>query len=470
VQKFSEVIDLWHHARTPLINGTELSYWTSQDPQVIPRHDVKYLQSSELVPTYSGVLDPATTTFLPTKYAPLQQGNFTYDGDSMASPGYQHPIGLLPNHDVAYLVCADPCPAYQGVVRNGYSAGRYPIHYRDEKTLRPLRFSEYPSLVIGDGCGFKDNGASSGGTTPVCSGGGRSWDTAHSPSVGYMAYLLTGRWYFMEEVQFAATTNFLGLTNTEIMRGFSAGIFHPVAGAFQTRAAAWTVRTLIQALTVTPDDDSTLRNEFKNSWEANINYYYSRYIAQPNNPFGFVAPAEEYDARGLGAGAAWQQDFITAVWGYAVSLNLPVSTANVQKTAEFFQWKARSVVGRLGVQGEFWYVNGAPYVMSFSPSSNPDYAGGKGPWYSNWTEIYNATYATPFDWQSKTEGVLAAEYTIDSWARSMWGNTQPAISYAVRHRVPGASAAYDRMTHASNWKELASYFNASPVWSVKPAR
>ena len=38
--------------------------------------------------------------------------------------------------------------APQSVVRNGYSAGRWEIHYRDENSNRPLRFSQYPNLTM----------------------------------------------------------------------------------------------------------------------------------------------------------------------------------------------------------------------------------------------------------------------------------------------------------------------------------
>jgi hypothetical protein len=44
----------------------------------------------------------------------------------------------------------------------------------------------------------------------------------------------------------------------------------------------------------------------------------------------------------------------------------------------------------------------------------------------------------------------------------------PAIAYAVHHNVPGALAAYNRMTGASNWSQLTADFSKAPVWSVVP--
>jgi hypothetical protein len=465
----SALIDLKHHQRTPLVTGTALSYWLGADPAIRPNHDKAYLQSSELVPSYQSQVanDAIVLTGLVTSFTPLQPGNFNYDGDSMAGPGYQDPIGLLPQHDVLYLV-SESDRAYAAVVRNGYSAGRWATHYRDETTQRPLRFSSYPTLAIPDSQGFKDTGGSTNGsyTPPTTGGNPPQWDVAHSPSVGYAAYLLTGRWYFMEEVQFATTANYLGHGDNDLLRSGSKGLVQTAVQAWQTRACAWDWRARVQALCVTPDSDTALRNEFIASVEANIEHFHGRYVARPNNPYGWILPGETYNDS-LQQGAAWQQDFATAAFGYALSLNLPISAASSTKLNAFFQWKARSVVMRLGTKDGFWYVNGAPYVMVISPVAFPDYANGTGPWLANDAAVYAATYAVAPAWLSTTEGKLAADDFPGE--RSMWGNLMPAIAYAVRHGVPGAQAAYARVQSASNWKDLRAAFNQRPVWAVQPA-
>lgn len=469
-QRFSAIIDLKHHQRTPLISGSALSYWLNGDANVVPAHNKAYLQATELVPSYLAKV--ANTAFAATSlvsaYQPLQAGNFRYDQDNMASSGYQDPIGLLPQHDVLYLT-SDAPEAYAAVVRNGFSAGRYGIHYRDETTNRPLRFSSYPTLNIGNNQGFKDNGGSTTGQyTPAPTGGNPpGWDVAHSPSVGYMAYLVTGRWYFMEEVQFAATANYLGNGDNTALRTGSKGLVQTAAGAWQTRSAAWDWRAKVQALSVTPDNDTLLRSEFIASVEANIEHFHGRYVAQKNNPYGWIRPGESYDGT-LRPGAPWQQDFVTAAFGYAVSLGLPVSSTASDKLAAFFQWKARSAVMRLGTKDGFWYVNGAPYEVSISPAAVPNYENGTGPWYASDAEVYAASYAKVPAWLGKTEGVLAGEFMPG--ADAMWGNLMPAIAYAVRHGVPGAQEAYTRLVSASNWGALREAFNTRPVWSVQPAK
>jgi len=468
-QRMSAAIDLKHHQRTPLISGTALSYWLGNDPGVIARQDAAYLQSTELVPSYqaSVAANAAVLQTLASSYTPLQAGNLNYDGDAMAAPGYQDPIGLLPQHDVLFLV-ADVPMAYKALVRNGFSAGRYGIHYRDETTFRPLRFSTYPTLNIRGSQGFKDTGGSTNGKyTPVATGGNPpQWDVAHSPSVGFVAYLATGLFYFMEEVQFATTANYLGNGDNAVLRTGSKGLVQSCPGAWQTRSCAWDWRARVQALCVTPDDDTLLRAELIASVEANIDHFHGRYVAQANNPFGWIKPGEAYDSAGQ-KGAPWQQDFVTAAFGYSLALDLPVASASAAKLAAFFAWKAKSAVMRLGTRDGFWFINAVPYTMTISPGTWPNYDTGAGPWHATELAAYQASYAVAPAWMGSTEGKLAGE--IMPGERALWGNLMPAIAYAVRHNVPGALAAYQRLQGASNWNTLRAAFNERPVWAVKPA-
>lgn len=480
-QRFNAAIALQHHQRTPLVAGAALSHWLGTDPQLLVRHDTLHLQATELVPSYRAVVaeTSAAVTGLVTAYTPLQQGNFDYSADNMASAGYQSAIGLLPQHDVLYLTSGS-ANAYAAVVRNGYSAGRYALHYRDETTQRPPAFSAYPTLVLAQsGSGMKDTGASTSGSyTPSTTGGtGPGWDTAHAPSVGFLPYLLTGRFYFMEETQFCATTSHFNVTDWA-RAGGNRGVPAPgytgasgICSTFvQTRSGAWWFRALAQALCVTPDDHP-LRPEFISAMQNTINWHHARYVAQPNNPYGWVTPGEPYSSpAGTTFGSPWQQDFVTAAWGYGLSMGLPIDNATLARFQALFAWKARSVIGRLGTSSspDWWYINATIYTVAMAPSASPDFAGGTGPWYPSWRAAYEATLARygVQPWIGNTEGVLASE--ILPGANAYWGNLQPAIAYAVRHNVPGATAAYQRMTSASNWSAFASQVNSTPVWAVQP--
>lgn len=477
-------IDLKHHQRTPLVSGAALSYWLATDPGVTVKHDSAYLMATELVPTYWAAVSPAASlvTSLPSTFTPLQAWVYNYSSDSMASSGYQNAIGLLPLHDVLHLTTT--ADTYASIVREGYSAGRWGIHYRDENTNKPVRFQDRPNLVLADSQGFKDNGGSTTGDRSVAATGGNppQWDTAHSPSVGYLAYLITGRFYFMEEVQFAATCNFLGNGDNAALRNGVQGLVQTAVDAWQTRSCAWDWRSKIQALTVTPDSGagSEIRADLINCVEANIAHFHGRYVAQANNPFGLILPGEQYNTGGgasLNDVAIWQQDFVTAAFGWSVSLNLPIGSTPKSNLAAFFQWKAKSALITLGAPAtatEWPYYNSAPYTVKIGTAiGTSSFTAGTGPWQADTGAMLAATtggLGAP-TWFASNDGLLTFEFqpNADEACKGVFANRLPALAYAVRHGVPGAVESYRRLIGATNWAQIENAFDARPVWGVKPA-
>lgn len=289
--RFSGAIDLPNHCRTPLVSGSALSHWLGTDPQVTPTHDKPYLMATRLVPSYGGTVSPssATVTGLPSTYAPLQQGSFP---SAMGNAGYHPSIGVLPQWDAAFL-CTTATSVWAALQRNAYSAGRFGMHFRDEVTNRPINFASYPNLCVGGGSNIIGTGSSSLGTyTPTASGTAPAqYNNTHLPSMGYMAYLLTGRFFHLETVQFSAGINYL--KNSDGNRNGSQGVFLTTAGANTVRGTAWSLRTLAQAVAATPDADP-LKTPLQASLTANVNWYHTRYVAQANNPQGWVQPYNDY--------------------------------------------------------------------------------------------------------------------------------------------------------------------------------
>ncbi|XVJ68966.1 MAG: hypothetical protein HEQ39_04375 [Rhizobacter sp.] len=124
-------------------------------------------------------------------------------------------------------------------------------------------------------------------------------------------------------------------------------------------------------------------------------------------------------------------------------------------------------MGRLGGTGpnEHPFYEAAPYTIAVAPTDKPDFLKGTGPWFTDWGAVYKAQTEVPNP--PGTGDQLRGGYFPE--ATSYWGNLQPAIAYAVQHRVPGALEAYQRLTSASNWSRLANKFNTNPVWSVMPS-
>ena len=464
-QRFSQPLNLLNHQRAVLASGTTLTHWVGGDPQVTPRPSAAYLMATKLVPNYRGTTGASSPVFsrLPASYTPLAQASYP---DAMGQTGYFPSIGLLPEWDVAYLTSGGDPRAYRGVFISALAAGRYGIHYRDEKTNRPLLFSSYPTMVMSGGSGVDDIGSSTAGIY-TAAGNGTSpptYDSPHHPSMGYMAYLLTGWNYFLEETQLLATANFL--KNSDNTRQQSKGVFLSSAGSNTTRGAAWAIRSLAQAAAITPDDDTALRAEFVSSVTENINFYHGRYVAKANNPLGLVEPYSDYVAGDPWESAIWMDDFVTASFGYLKELQAFNATVQT-KLDQFLAWKYRSIVGRLGGSGsdQFSYRYAGQYTVNYAKSASADWAGGTGPWYASWGEVARAM-AIP------TSGNLG-EPLEDGYpllATGYWGNLMPALSYAVDHAASGASDAWNRVLSASNFSTQAAAYNDDPVWGVAPRK
>ena len=462
-QRFSQSLTLLNHQRAVLASGTTLTHWFGgADPQITPRPSPSYLMSTKLVPNYRGLTSASSPLFsrLPTSYTPLMQGGFQTD---MGATGYDPAIGLLPEWDVAYLTTGGDPRAYRAVLINGYAAGRYGTHFRDETTNRPLKFSSYPNLVMGDGSGVAFVGSSSTNAfTPSSSGSSPpTYDSPHHPSMGYMAYLLSGWNYYLEENQLLATANFLKQNDTT--RQGTKGLMETSAGSNITRGAAWAIRTLAQAATITPDADS-LKSEFTSSLSDNVSYYYAKYVGQSNNPLGLVQPYDHYSSTDPWMGAVWMDDFFTATFAYLSETQAYNSSVQTQLDA-FLNWKFKSVVGRLGGGGanEFSYRYGAQYTVAYAPSNSSNFSSGSGPWYANWGEVARAM-AIPTG--GAAGDALVSGYPTE--ATAYWGNLMPALSYAVDHNATGALDAWNRATSASNFSTQAAGYNDNPVWGVKP--
>ena len=122
--------------------------------------------------------------------------------------------------------------------------------------------------------------ATSGATPPIHA-------SSHHPSVGYLAYLVAGWNYCIDEMQHLA--NCIHFKNGNLQRQNAKGIFLPSAGENTPRGMAWAWRTLAQTVALIPAADPMKAN-FLGALTENVNYYHATYVAQPNNPFGLLAP------------------------------------------------------------------------------------------------------------------------------------------------------------------------------------
>ena len=489
--RFAAEVHLANHCRVTAQSGAGVGHWMQTAPDLSMAHDTVYLQQTGLVPNYyaqtpanAAYLGSLVQAYSPAAFGQIAERNATSTFSGNYSPvmgmgGYHGSIGVLPEWDAFYLTTGAAPRALNAVLANALGSGRFGIHDRDETTLQPLRFSSHATLGLGDGArsvtGYGSN--SRNNTTPLVTGtvladgsllSPATWTSTHHPSIGYLAYLVSGQVFFMEACQFTATLNYLKQNN--VMRQDVEGVMRTDVGANTTRGAAWALRTLAQAACITPDDDP-LQTELLASFEANIRYYHQTYVAQPNNAFGMCRPYSNYTAGSVPATyshSTWMEDFLTAAWGHAITLRLPLSGAANSALKAFFDWKAQSIVGRLGALSapdSYGYNLAAQYYMAVAPADGADgWLTGKGPWYDNWGQAFAAS--TGKSNAQNTDTRLTGAYYPETTA--YWGNLMPAIAYAVELRAPGAVEAFARMTNAPNWPDFVAGTHGNPVWGVRP--
>jgi hypothetical protein len=413
--------------------------------------------ATKMTPTYfAGPSETVLNSFAQT-YTPLGQHDYPA---SMGAAGYDGSIGLLPEWDAEYLVSGGDVRAWKASIVNGYASGRYGIHYRDETTQRVPMCASYPNLVLNstNSGTYSIGNSETSDYTPTPGGSApATYTNSHVPAFGFMPYLLTGLWYFLDEMQHAAF--FPYLKNADATRDYGSYMLETAAGANQIRGAAWALRTIAQAAAMTSDADTAQKIQWRSVVEHNASVMHARYVAQPNNPLGLCQnDVERY----------WMDDFYTMVWGYTKDLVVQLS-GNDAKVSEFCAYKYKSPVGRLGLNssGNWSYRKAVQYDGAYSPAGNDgaDWGGGTGPWYANWGAAYVA-YGLTYDAGDTLLGSYADEY---AFAQSYWGNLMPAIAYAVDHGATGASEAYARLTGASNWLANKAFFtDYGPQWAIKP--
>lgn len=489
VERFSAALPVWHHTRAPLISGATLSYWRgATDKTVWAKHDSAYMAQTGLVQRYVAGAFKSSIPAFPTgdnrgakgTFEPYQTISPTNSNHSsaMGQPGGHASIAVQPVWEAIALTVNSRLGTEQ-CLRESYLFGYYHVHYRDEATNRPLRFTQHPttkfSATPSDAViGFKDVQAGAGTAVAYPASlpsGGMRWLPSHQPAAPLLAYLMTGRFWFVEECQFIATANYLSIQPA--WRGNSSALALP--NGQQMRSAAWMARNLFIAACVTPDDDA-LHPDFEAAVDANIDHCHGR----QSNPLGmFETGARYWDGvtESIGGAQAWQYDFWTGAWGRLMAFRLGSTAAARQKARQFFDWTSRSVVGRIGTTAstDFLYrfattqAAGGSRVPFVWPGSGismdvtgttvsgtyPDYAGGTGPWFSDWGAIYTALIEGQDGYSGgKVDGALGGGFwlDLDGW----WGNMMGAIAVCAALDAPGARAAMARLTSASNWGDWLS--------------
>jgi hypothetical protein len=419
-----------HHAR-----WRKLFWWGGSAPAVNTMLNTKYLIASKAVPNYdqsfgiaANVLTAYGNTFK-TAQEPMSLG--------MASPympttGANEGIGLLPSWTAAYILTMDQ-RARDATLVTGDLAGSFSSHYRDKKTDRPISPITYPYMtIVGRSTDTFNPATRAYEAFPGCGGDCTTpytHDTAHQPNFAYVPYLVTGDYYYLEEMQFWAMYN--AFSSHPGYRQNSKGLF----ASDQVRGQAWSLRTLAQAAYITPDADP-LKSDLTSFLSSNLDWYNATYSDNASaNKLGLIVNGYAYSYNGNTGIAPWQDDFFTSAVGVAAELGF-------SKAANLLAYKSKSPIGRMTTPGVCWIDAGVYSMIVRSSESSPVF--------DSYVQAQIATRGA--DFMNLACGGAAMAAVVNAKVGDMGGisagymgypsNLQPALAYAVDSGAGNSKAAW----------------------------
>jgi hypothetical protein len=258
-------------------------------------------------------------------------------------------------------------------------------------------------------------------------------DDAHQPSIAYLPYVISGDYYYLEELQFWADYNMV-ISNPEY-RGFDKGLLN----WGQVRAQAWSMRTLGQAAYITPDAHP-LKNYFNEKLRNNIAWYAKDLVGIPNeNPLGYLNFHYVYEPYGL---APWMDNFFTWTMGFLDQLGY-------HEVKPLLLYKSKFVVGLLTDPGYCW-LHASAYSLQVGTAKRVPYR--------TFGEVYKANYPN----ERACVGYEMEGYPSE--ATGFGANMQPALAAAVDAGAPGAREAWEKYQTRSPKQD----FSVMPEFDVVP--
>jgi hypothetical protein len=413
----------------------KIFWWGGDAPAVNTMLNTSYLIATRAVPNYDqsiGVapelLTSITNSFDGSITEPMGSGLWT---TYMPMTGAHEDIGLLPSFATAYLLTMDK-GVRDATLGSSDLAGSFSTHYRDKKTDRPVSLKNYPYMTVNGNYGDTWNPRTNlMEAFPSCTNCATPYthDMPHQPSMAYLPYLVTGDYYYLEELQFWTMWNVL--SSNPNYRAFDKGLL----SSEQVRGQAWGLRTLADAAYITPDAD-VLKSDLNYFLDSNLDWYNATYSNNPAaNKLGAIVNGYAYSYSGNTGIAPWQDDFFTSAVGHVADLGYP-------KANTLLTWKSKFPVGRMTAPGVCW-VDGAIYSLIIRPTENSAV-------FNTMAEAYTATRGAAFMALScggaQMEAILGGKINdmvqISDGYMGYPSNMQPALAYAVDSGSTSAKAAW----------------------------
>jgi hypothetical protein len=254
-------------------------YWVNGRPAAIHvDYNLPYMVQTRAIPNYETTLTIAPS-LIAAKTTPLN-GQETIDGTAagigrfqknLAASGASDWIGLMNTWETVYLLSMDEGLRNE-TLGQADLAGRIPFHYREGDSNagmghffdnngsvdtfgRTVSVNARHQLTLAQ-INWRNDCSGTLGADDIAPGpvDNQTWVTSrdHIPSWGYVPYLMSGRYYYLEELEYEASfilASKLGCYGGNYARQGEAGYLNDS----QLRGNAWSYRTLGYAAFMSPD-------------------------------------------------------------------------------------------------------------------------------------------------------------------------------------------------------------------------
>ena len=456
-------------------------WWNHVQPQVYLQQNTGYIQASKAISRYMPLTpDEKFLASLRQTCAPLDYCDQT---QKMHMTGAQAAIGPLPRWTSVYIVDPD-VRAYHWMLANTDALGAYDIHYQDAATGWPVSIQKHPNItkvawsyakgvaqqaMTGSAANQAKIAAYRRDLLPNCvnnavvtgcsagwygTGSPTLWDNAHQPAESYVPYMVTGSYYYMSELAFAASHN--EIWSNPLYRGYSQGLIDDSHS--QVRGKAWTLREMANAAWLLPDD-YPLKAEFNADVENSLADWNQKYTNNPSaNPLGLMDSGHSYGMDGgtNNAMAPWMHNFFTWSAGHAAELGFAGA-------AELRDWLAKFEIGLMTdwqanpTHGYCW-LEGSAYTLVVTDATGKNYL-------PSYSAVYAATFPSLVGLACNSPAMVTAMGMLEKqpWqAGKMHGYAYSATGYPANLQIGLAAAADSAVPNAH---EAWSLFESR---SVKP--
>ena len=440
--------DLGHFAHA---RWRKIYWWPSKPPETHIRYELPYLVSTLLIPPYD--------TNLAISSEQLERGLKRWEqsprgvlenGIIMAyfpTTGGREDLGPYPTWTTRYFFSQDK-RAWKMVLGTGDLAGSFPVHIRDRKTSRIFSIDKHPGYSLNRRGTLKKIAPRSAGDCPYILPGTSPYqvDNAHQPSLAFVPYLLTGDYYYLEEMYFWA--NWCMLIQNAAYRQKEKGLIAPD----QTRGEAWALRQLVDAAKIAPDGHHE-KKYFDSKVKSNLQYYYSFVEGPDATPLGtYTLGASDAYVRGRSPQerqkwltlAPWQQNFLA--WSLDHAFRAGYTTA--AKPRDYF---TRVQVGVLTHPNVYDTRYAASYFLVIGERID-----GNKRYYTTWKELFEKSFRVVSPDTKPGLGGLDYGSSYAYIARAVLLN-------GVRNKAPGAREALKVLE--SNLPNQLNVLSGDPTWA-----